>query len=191
MTDLLQVIYASRSNFPVNKTGGIEPELARILLVSRRNNPRRGLVGALYYGDGCFFQCLEGPQPAVEALLATLMSDARHSDLKVLTRRTVRRRSFSAWSMKYVPLEEPIKRLLRAHQMDRFDPYRFDSTMVESMVQLLQVTADPGPNLADPSIALAQQGYQDQLRRSSRIAWVALGLAIASLVTSGLVLLVA
>ena len=188
MTDLLQVTYASRSNFPANKTGGIEPELARILLVSRRNNPRRGLVGALYYGDGCFFQCLEGPQPAIEALLTTLSADPRHSDLKILSRRNVGRRTFSAWSMKYVPLEESVKRLLRASKLDSFDPYRFDTTMIESMIQLLQSAVDTGPSATDPSVALAQQEYQQRISNITRLAWAALGLAVVSLITSVLTL---
>lgn len=188
MTDLLQVTYASRSNFPVNKTGGIEPELARILLVSRRNNPRRGLVGALYYGDGCFFQCLEGPQPAIEALLATLSTDPRHSNLRILSRRPIRRRTFSAWSMKYVPLEESVKRLLRTRQLASFDPYRFDEAMIENMIQLLQGAADPGPEAGDPAIALAQQEFQPRVQQATRLAWAAAGMAAMSLVVSLLAL---
>ncbi len=189
MTELIQVSYASRSNFPANTMGGIEPELARILLVSRRNNPRRGLVGALYYGDGCFFQCLEGPQPAVEALLRTLAVDPRHSDLKILSRRTIRRRTFSAWSMKYVPLEDSVKQLLRTHQFDRFDPYRFDATVIEGMIRLLQTAADPGST--DPSAALVHQEYQQRIREFSRLVWGALGLAAVSLIVSVLTLALA
>ena len=44
---------------------GVEPHVARILLVSRRNNGKVGLVGGLYYGDNRFFQYLEGEEEAV------------------------------------------------------------------------------------------------------------------------------
>jgi hypothetical protein len=188
MAALLQVTYASRSNFPPNTSGGIEPELARILLVSRRNNPRRGLVGALYYGDGCFFQCLEGPQQAIEALLKTLATDPRHSDLKILSRRDISRRNFSAWAMKYVPLEDSVKRLLRTHQLDSFDPYRFDASMIDGMVRLLQTASDPELKAADSSASPDLRDAEQDMRKVTRLAWVAVGLAATSLVVSLLAL---
>ena len=56
MEKLVQIIYVSRSslNATVNFTG-IEPKIARILAKSRLNNRKNGLVGVLYFGDGCFF----------------------------------------------------------------------------------------------------------------------------------------
>lgn len=61
VSDLVQIVYVSRSTFTsMPAAQGIEPSMARILAQSRINNARRGLVGALYFGDGCFFQCLEG-----------------------------------------------------------------------------------------------------------------------------------
>ena len=73
MPSLLRLTYASRARFDdVNGSAGIHPEVSRILIQSRRNNPRSGLVGALYFGDGCFFQVLEGPAAEVEALYQRL-----------------------------------------------------------------------------------------------------------------------
>jgi hypothetical protein len=67
MADLQRMVYASRATFAPSRQGnGIDVEVARILMQSRRNNPRRGLVGALYYGDGAFFQCLEGEPAAID-----------------------------------------------------------------------------------------------------------------------------
>ena len=49
MSDLQRMVYASRATFASSRQGsGIELEVARILMQSRRNNPRRGLAGALY-----------------------------------------------------------------------------------------------------------------------------------------------
>ena len=73
MSDLVQIVYVSRSTFTTIPAGlGIEPSVARILAQSRANNARRGLVGALYFGDGCFFQCLEGRAADVDHLYAAL-----------------------------------------------------------------------------------------------------------------------
>ena len=71
MSDLVQIVYVSRSTFTTMPAElGIEPSVARILAQSRINNSRRGLVGALYFGDGCFFQCLEGRTADVERVIA-------------------------------------------------------------------------------------------------------------------------
>ena len=69
MTDLIRIVYISRATFPITPdSDGIEPNVARILSTSRTNNRKNGLVGMLYYGDGCFFQCLEGETASRQCL---------------------------------------------------------------------------------------------------------------------------
>ena len=66
---LIRLAYASRASFrPSGNASGVEPEVGRILMTSLRNNPREGIVGGLYYGDGYFFQYLEGEGDAVRRL---------------------------------------------------------------------------------------------------------------------------
>ena len=96
MTNLIQLIYISRSTFaPTEISNIIEPNVARILLKSRVNNKKNGLVGVLYFGDGCFFQCLEGEAEAVDQLYETLLKDTRHKDLKVFSRKAIDTLTFS------------------------------------------------------------------------------------------------
>lgn len=143
MSDIHQLVYASRATFqPTDNGGGVEPEVARILMQSRRNNPRRGLVGALYYGDGCFFQCLEGPRASIDDLFGRLQADPRHRDVLVLRRHEIAAPSFAEWSMKYVPTAGDVQTLLAMHGKDRFDPYAFDERLIEAMVGLLHHRAD-------------------------------------------------
>ena len=93
MTSLTRIIYISRSTFKWSvNDGGIEPAVARILSKSRINNRKNGLVGVLYFGEGCFFQCLEGETATIEALYAKLLKDPRHKDLKVLVRKSIIKR---------------------------------------------------------------------------------------------------
>lgn len=149
MSDLVQIVYVSRSTFtamPAER--GIEPSVARILAQSRINNAKRGLVGALYFGDGCFFQCLEGRTADVERLYAALLQDPRHTELKVLTRRPIERTSFATWAMKYVPLDAPMKALLHELGMPTFDPYRFDASTVAKVLDMLGTGADLTPGHA-------------------------------------------
>src|SRR5687768_16134419 len=95
---LERFVYCSRANFPVATETGLHPEVGRILMQSRKNNPRDGLVGGLYFANGWFFQCLEGPRAAVDALLARLKADPRHTELTVLQRTPVVVRRFHRWS---------------------------------------------------------------------------------------------
>lgn len=152
MAELQQLVYISRAAFAPSREGlGVEPEVGRILVQSRLNNPRRGLVGALYYGDGCFFQCLEGSSEAIDALYATLLSDPRHRDLKVVYRRSIGATSFSEWAMKYVPGAHEVRSLLKRHGMSRFDPYRFEQAAIRDMVTLLHRGVEGKPSGAPPA----------------------------------------
>lgn len=146
MTDLQQFVYISRANFAGHRQGrGVPPEVGRILIQSRLNNPRRGLVGALYYGNGYFFQCLEGTPKAIDTLYADLLDDPRHRDLKVLHRQDIRAPSFSEWEMKYVPDAAQVSDLMRRSGMDAFDPYRFAPATVGAMVELLRKGSEGMP----------------------------------------------
>jgi hypothetical protein len=191
MPDIQQLVYASRATFQsTDNGGGVEPEVGRILMQSRRNNPRRGLVGALYYGDGCFFQCLEGPHAAIDTLYEQLMKDPRHRDLTVLRRQFIGATSFAGWSMKYVPAATDVQTLLALHGKDRFDPYRFDDALLDAMVTLLHRRSDgddlnpmPAPTGARPGRSVpALQPAAPRRSLGTRLVWVALAIAAVALV---------
>lgn len=139
MSNLIQVVYISRANFNAAPAeSGIEPTVARILQQSRINNPRLGIGGVLYYGDGCFFQCLEGEAAAVEQLLGKLKLDPRHADFEVVLRRDIKEREFARWSMKYVQVNDPVRNLLAGWGMKRFDPYQMNRERIAHLLQLFR-----------------------------------------------------
>jgi hypothetical protein len=144
MAQLIRIVYISRSTFTsARSTAAIEPNVARILAKSRINNRRNGLVGVLYFGDGCFFQCLEGEQSAVDALYARLQTDDRHKDIRLMSREPIDALSYAQWAMKFVPLEKEMTRLLGEAGFKSFDPYLFDTAMVHKVMNLLSTSADP------------------------------------------------
>lgn len=171
MAALEQLVYFSRATFPTRSAhGGIEPEVARILVQSRLNNPKRGLVGALYFGDGHFFQVLEGAGAELDGLLERLARDPRHEGFQVLIRRPLAQRGFRQWSMKYVALADDVQALLRRHGLRQFEPARFSPALVEELVALLQQgKAYSVQHQADPVYALAQQEYGQRLRSRTRL----------------------
>lgn len=136
---LIRLAYASEATFepaPVEK--GIEPNVSRILLASRRNNPKWGLVGGLYYGDNRFFQYLEGEEKEVYRLFETLCQDPRHRNITKLLDEPLNQRTFTNWSMKYVPKADDVNRFLGQHEMTDFSPHTFDRTMTEQMIALIR-----------------------------------------------------
>lgn len=140
---LIKLAYISRATFrPYPAASGVEPTVGRILISSRRNNPALGVVGGLYYGEGCFFQYLEGEESAVRGLFETIMADDRHKDVKVVMEEPISALSFSGWSMKYVPLAGQVEALLRRNGLERFDPYAFKPAMVEAMIDLIHDSRD-------------------------------------------------
>lgn len=143
MSNLQRLVYSSRATFAqVQDDSGINREVARILMQSRRNNPRQGLVGALYFGDGNFFQCLEGEAEALDEVCERIRQDSRHTGMKVLGRHPIKSRSFSVWAMKFVPNAMQVQILLVSRGLTRFEPEKFDESTISAMLTLLRQGAD-------------------------------------------------
>lgn len=144
MQNLVQIIYISRSTFlNVGDSKSVEPNVVRILSESRANNLKNGLVGVLFFGDGCFFECLEGEESEVDKLYQILLKDTRHKDLTILSKKNISHLSFKKWLMKYVPFDAEIKQLLKDNGYQRFDPYAFDANMISKVLDLLISAKDP------------------------------------------------
>ena len=144
MSNLIRLVYVSRATFkPMSPAQGIEPTVARILLQSRRNNPQREIGGVLYYGNGYFFQCLEGASDTVNQLVSRLIGDDRHADFEILKVNPVETRLFSNWSMKFIPLEHDVKGLLREFGHDEFSPDILNDALIDRLVDLFATSANP------------------------------------------------
>ncbi|WP_418317307.1 BLUF domain-containing protein [Piscinibacter sakaiensis] len=62
--------------------------VAPITRSARRNNLRDGVTGLLVFDGALFLQWVEGPTPAIEALLGRLRADRRHGKLDILMLQT-------------------------------------------------------------------------------------------------------
>lgn len=98
---LLSIVYASTATVPFS-----DVDLALLLAGSRIRNDERGLSGLLLYRNGQFMQVLEGPEPAVRALLATIAEDPRHSGVRALHEERIDDRRFGSWAMGYRSISE-------------------------------------------------------------------------------------
>lgn len=136
---LYRLTYASRSTFkPFLNEGGVDDNIAQILNTARESNKKAGLVGALYYGNGCFFQCLEGKKEQIDLLFGKLLKDSRHQDVKILSYQPIVSSGFSSWEMKYATIDNEVRSFLRQHGITKFDPYKFNDQMTANLVEMLQ-----------------------------------------------------
>ena len=143
MSDLIQLIYASRSNVETSSNPtGVEPAIGRILQQSRRNNKPKEIGGVLCYGDGHFFQCLEGEREIVESLYDKLHEDERHRDVTLLTKRKVDQRQFKLWAMKYLSVDAVVRKELDRAGLKTFDPFQFDDSLIERMLVVLHESTE-------------------------------------------------
>lgn len=191
MQKLIQLVYISRSTFvPAALAGGIQPNVARILLKSRVNNEKNGLVGVLYFGDNNFFQCLEGEQSAVEALYAKLLLDPRHKDLKIIIKKSIDTLSFKSWSMKYVPLETKMTALLQSKGYKKFDPYKFDDEMNRHVVELLHEVKYSSEYVAAESYTLVASASDSNVIVRPKSSFIVIGAAAVIILSAAFFLLV-
>lgn len=92
---LERLVYASAAT----ATTGSLLNVATILAQSQRNNDRDDLTGALVSHRDRYFQAVEGPGAALDALMRRLGTDPRHCGITVLERAPIPARLFSRWTM--------------------------------------------------------------------------------------------
>ncbi len=97
VSDLIQLIYSS------SPFGFDDAALNGILIISRMNNPREAITGALICRHDLYLQLLEGPQAAVEARYSRIVRDDRHLEVVKRVSRPVSERLFPNWAMRDDP----------------------------------------------------------------------------------------
>lgn len=131
---LHRLVYYSR-----NKMDGspelVLQEVRSILDISRINNEKVGVTGALLFNSGCFAQVLEGGQAAVEATFERIQRDERHGEVSLLSFGAVPERSFTNWSMAFVGASTfDAERFGGIAGESGFDPSRLTGDRVNAML---------------------------------------------------------
>lgn len=144
---LIRLTYASRS------VDALAPaQVDAILAVSRANNAKAGVTGALMYGAREFLQCLEGSRESVNATYARILRDARHADVVILDCREIDRRWFAGWGMHHVPpLWSTRQRLLRYGERETFAPRTMSAGSALALLEDLSLAAPAEGGEAEPS----------------------------------------
>ncbi len=96
---LFSLIYVSSARVSLTET-----EIEQILMKARQKNKVEGISGMLLYKGGNFLQVLEGPEPAVTALMEIIRNDNRHHGILVLQKERISSRRFGRWEMAFTYL---------------------------------------------------------------------------------------
>ena len=132
--NIVRLIYASRLKKKLDHAA-----VEKIADVSRRNNKKLGVTGALCSSPRGFLQILEGPADTVNELYNRIVRDARHSAVTLLEYAVIPHRDFENWSMAYIRTDEIAKALLHKYSTHHvFDPFTMGP--VQARVFLLAIT---------------------------------------------------
>ncbi|MBV8679576.1 MAG: BLUF domain-containing protein [Aquitalea sp.] len=130
---LVRLIYASRSNTPINN------ELIRqILDAAHLHNSQQGITGVLCYSDDVFVQALEGGRAEVNALYQNICRDSRHREITLLSYQEIDQREFASWSMAQAPIDKKNAALLLRHSSSPvLDPFRLSGSTTSRLLSEL------------------------------------------------------
>jgi hypothetical protein len=132
---MLSLLYVSESRIADFATD----ELSDIVAYAVRRNLQRNVTGALAHTGTHFAQVLEGPEPVVTDLIASIRRDSRHQRIRVVRAAYQSERRFPAWGMALVDAGPDIRRLVG-------EVLESDSAadwLAERLVEEMERSADP------------------------------------------------
>ena len=133
---LCQFIYISR----ITSTGlSGASTLNDIAETAIKNNKINNITGILCYGNGYFFQYVEGTEQALTNLKNQLLMDDRHKDLQIIDFSSISARRFQNWTLRSIVLEQWLFKDPNLTALLPFKPYTWkdddSSTFLNSLQQ--------------------------------------------------------
>jgi hypothetical protein len=116
------------------------PDVDAITAVALSRNASLDVTGALISTDHYFAQILEGPEAAVDDVMASILRDARHHSVKVLADCEEEERWFAQWSLAFAGRSSPVSSL--------FEPLLADPPQTPKettwLMRMIQALIPPG-----------------------------------------------
>ncbi len=79
-------------------------DFEEIAVRSRAKNRAAGITGLLLHQDGRFYGVMEGAQARVFSRMEAIITDRRHSGVRILREAPITERRFEGWSFGALPL---------------------------------------------------------------------------------------
>lgn len=136
---LIQLCYCSKYK-PRDFT--LVEDIRDILTTAKKFNYQHNVHGTLYYADGSFLQCLEGEEKIIRDLYTSIQKDRRHELLNLLKVERIDDIKFKKWTMKYVGLSSPIKKLFSDLNFSSFVPDQINEEQLNKIVDILYLETE-------------------------------------------------
>jgi FAD-dependent sensor of blue light len=134
---LVRLLYASRAAKALSAKS-----VAGILNDCQRNNPAHGITGVLCYSDEIFLQVLEGGRDAVCETFNSIVRDARHEQVRLLSFEEISERRFGGWTMGQVNIGKVNSSLLMKYaEKAELNPFAVSGKVSMSLLEELIATA--------------------------------------------------
>ena len=131
--DLCQFVYLSH----ITSTGLTNAStLNDIAEVANKLNKIDNITGILCYGNGYFFQYVEGTEQALTNLKNRLLLDDRHKDIKILDFSAIDERRFKGWSLRSITLE---RWMVNEPKLKAFMPFKPDNWQAGDWQEFLDI----------------------------------------------------
>ena len=104
MGQIHYLTYVSRMTL---KAGVTPRTLSDIMTVAQRENSAHQITGFLCFGNGYFFQYIEGEKSAIEQLFGNIQRDGRNRDVTLKSKGVIEQRLFQDWQMLIVNINNP------------------------------------------------------------------------------------
>lgn len=137
MNDLTRLVYISRSTQLDQGENHIQEVNEQILLEAHAFNKINNITGILCFGNGCYFQVIEGSKNVVELLYAKIEKDPRHKDIKLMFKEPITALSFAEWRMKFVNEINITMPLINLHGHKHFNPFEFAENLCKDLIDFL------------------------------------------------------
>ena len=104
MGQIHYLTYVSRMTL---KAGVTPRTLSDIMTVAQRENLAHQITGFLCFGNGYFFQYIEGEKSEIEQLFGNIQRDGRNRDVTLKSKGVIEQRLFQDWQMLMVNINNP------------------------------------------------------------------------------------
>ena len=132
-SDLCQLVCLSHITSTSLASASTLNDIAEVAI---ERNQADNITGILCYGNGYFFQCVEGSEQALTNLKNRLLVDDRHKDLKILDFSAIAERRFAGWSLRSITLE---RWMMNEPKLKSFMPFKPHTWEVNGWQQFLDI----------------------------------------------------